>query len=159
MHPFFLIPFSFCCWSLLVVAQSFFQHPQAVFPALGNMGYSDRLYRSLSAPWTSTPEGVKDKPDRSIAVLYNIPYLHSELGDPPAGSILQGTVCTCHRRGIWERSHGRAKLMENLSAVLRRYRSRTAWLSPPCIVTPRNTVVTLSIWRSHTLQESRQKPK
>lgn len=76
-----------------------------------------------------------------------------------AGSILQGTVCTCHRRGIWERSHGRPELMENVSAVMGRCQASTAWLSPPCIVTSRNTVVTLFTWRSYTLQNSRQKPK
>lgn len=118
MLPLFshLIPVSSCCWNLLVVAQGFFQHLQAVFPSLGNMAYSDMLYRSHSAPWTSIPEGVRiGQAESSLffasphnRTLTSLSYLHCELRDSPAGGIFQGTICTCHRRGIWKRHHSRA---------------------------------------------------
>lgn len=111
-----LIPFFSCCWNLLVGAQGFFQHLQAVFPSLGNMAYSDMLYRSHSAPWTSIPEGVRTGQAESSLffasqqnqMLTSLSYLHCELRDSPAGGIFQGTVCTYHRRGIWKGHHSRA---------------------------------------------------
>lgn len=114
--PFSLIPFSSCCWNLLIGAQSFFQHLQAVFPSLENMGYSDTLYKSHSAPWTSIPEAVRTGQAESLLffasqqdrMLTSLSYPHCELRDSPAEGVLQGAVCTYHRRHIWKRRHSRA---------------------------------------------------